>query len=813
MSTRPSGPSQTRARLPSSRSSKPRSAKASSASPGRGGGRHDLHGGNHHHGRRGGRRASRPPRSTPLSLGRRPRSCPGRRVPRRGWCGVSHLYIPELDPEIDTLGAALEYVKAGWYVGPIRVQSKHPGNVLGVGWPSKTSRDEGQLIEWLAGRDLGVFLHVGRSGAVAFDVDYPDRLPATLEAAIDENQPPMQSSRPDRPGRGHYLFSTAPGTMYTNGGGTLGGAWGQVRGRNGIVVAMPTPHESGGLYRWCRTGDLPMLPDELAACLPTGGDAESTATDAEVDAFVETHTAAARPGLLRPILRKFTADAEAGSRHEAAVKAACWAAREGAAGYFPAGEAFTELGRLFVASMAERRNADDRALDEHAARAEFGGVVAWAVGQAAGVDPAVTRAGVERRRPEDEFESLIGAPTPVDSDAEPLVELIATLAKYQHLDDIGHIIVTLAAAASAGVIDDEPVWLLLVAAASSGKTEAVRLLDDVTDAHLNEITAAGLLSWSKGKTPRPVGVLARLGPRGTVTFGDLSSLLAMSDRGGRDQVFGLLRRMYDGRVTRDLGHADAPLVWEGKATVVGAVTAAIDRYAAHADALGPRWVYYRLEQRSAEAKRRTSDLARAAGLHELRKEARRLGAQIVAAARRKIGDVAVPDSVFAALVDAALVACWGRGVVPRHGYGRREIDGTAEVEEPPRITRQLHGLARGLFAIGLDDDTVAVLVRRVALDSMPAPRRAVLAVLANGEVNLTTARVAELSGLHKQVARMQLEELEVIGVAHGRRDGPEPDDFDVDRRRCTWALVGEGGRLVHQVFATAVTDKPVACNR
>ena len=39
--------------------------------------------------------------------------------------------------------------------------------------------------------------------------------------------------------------------------------------------------------------------------------------------------------------------------------------------------------------------------------------------------------------------------------------------------------------------------------------------------------------------------------------------------------------------------------------------------------------------------------------------------------------------------EAALVTCWGRGAVPRHGYGRREIDGMAVVESPPRVARQL----------------------------------------------------------------------------------------------------------------------------
>jgi len=141
---------------------------------------------------------------------------------------------------------------------------------------------------------------------------------------------------------------------------------------------------------------------------------------------------------------------------------------------------------------------------------------------------------------------------------EAAAERLANLGRFldkirtwQHLPDPVHIIVALAAAATRKA-DGEPCWVLLVAAPSSGKTEGVRLLDDVADAKLGEVTQAGLIGWTKRKPARPTGVLTRIGSKALVTFGDLSSLLATSDRGGRDQVFGLLRDAYDGNVFRDI---------------------------------------------------------------------------------------------------------------------------------------------------------------------------------------------------------------------------------------------------------------------
>ena len=73
-------------------------------------------------------------------------------------------------------------------------------------------------------------------------------------------------------------------------------------------------------------------------------------------------------------------------------------------------------------------------------------------------------------------------------------------------------------------------------------------------------------------------------------------------------MFSFLRCAYDGHVTRDIAplgrtNSDERLSWFGWLFVVACVTGAIDRYAAHANELGPRWVYVRIPERSTEQKR------------------------------------------------------------------------------------------------------------------------------------------------------------------------------------------------------------------
>jgi hypothetical protein len=197
--------------------------------------------------------------------------------------------VPELPDGCDILTTALAYASAGWYVLPIDPVGKNPGSVLGTRWQEQTSRDPRQIAAWFAGTGHGLALHVGRSGAIAFDVDHPEMLPELLRAAIDECQPPHQSTRVDRPGRGHYLFGTEPG-RFGNSGGALGTDWGEVRGLNAIIVVAPTPHEKaaeGGRYAWVRTGVLPGLPAAVAATLRPPATAVAV-DDPQVAAFLAT---------------------------------------------------------------------------------------------------------------------------------------------------------------------------------------------------------------------------------------------------------------------------------------------------------------------------------------------------------------------------------------------------------------------------------------------------------------------------------------------------------------------------------------------
>jgi len=350
-----------------------------------------------------------------------------------------------------------------------------------------------------------------------------------------------------------------------------------------------------------------------------------------------------------------------------------------------------------------------------------------------------------------------------------LDELLDDLGTWQVMPDATPLVAALAVAITAFEDDSDPAWLLLVADPSSGKTDLTRLFDQESKARLDQVTVGGLLTWSRGKLPVPTGLLTRV-DRGLVTFGDLSSLLAGSDSGTRDEVFALLRRVADGEVNRDVAppsgaRVNKALQWRGRVHVIAAVTGVIDRYAAHNAALGDRWLNCRLDRLSREQGREAIKLSRVRDRKARRDRAAKRTTELVAAARAELTGDELSDELLSIIADAAQVTAWGRASVPRATTGRREIVDLPVIEQPMRLAQQLSVVARGVLALGLPEADAATVVRRLAADSMPLARRQVLTALSDPAARgalLSTSDVARRAGLHWNVTSRHLEELATV---------------------------------------------------
>ena len=265
--------------------------------------------------------------------------------------------------------AALAYAQAGIYVLPVAV-GKHPGSIVGKGWPQKSSTDAEQIRRWWDQYpNAGIAIHTGPSGLTFFDLDrdtVPDEL-GWLKTAI------VQFSRAENVNseRGHYGFVTGD-DIYTSGDlkTTDGKSVGEIRSGNTVVIAAPSPHvkvNDGGQYRW-RADDIesaiPKLPTEAQKFLRLLGTRKSDSTHATVavrgveaeDEIVEEAkrdwTQNKRPKSLTALVNSITR-ADSGTRN-LTRNALRIAASESRIGFYSLDEAIVKIRRAMIESYEQR---------------------------------------------------------------------------------------------------------------------------------------------------------------------------------------------------------------------------------------------------------------------------------------------------------------------------------------------------------------------------------------------------------------------------------------------------------------------------
>lgn len=347
-----------------------------------------------------------------------------------------NLRVPATTPDMSTLDVALAWAAGGFYVGPLDLATKHPGTILKTGWPSKTSRDPRAIIDWFTGNaedTVGAFAHVGRSGAVALDADNHANLNPDVRTELERVNAPFQSTRADDPARGHYLILQPPDRTIGNGGAAkLGTGWGEIRGKNGVIV-IGGRHEKaaqGGRYLVTRPGAVPAAP-AITDLLPAATDTTDAATDSQVVAFLDRHTSQAKPDLLKAPLNRLQALLDAGEgRHPSTLEILCWTMREAAAGMYPARTAVKQIEAMFAMAVAGE---EGRAADE------FAGMVAWAVAQALAVDVEQVRDKIEERTAAPTT-ATIGDPWPTpetSATTTPLLDFVSFADLAAEVDAMG----------------------------------------------------------------------------------------------------------------------------------------------------------------------------------------------------------------------------------------------------------------------------------------------------------------------------------------------------------------------------------------
>jgi hypothetical protein len=292
------------------------------------------------------------------------------------------------------------------------------------------------------------------------------------------------------------------------------------------------------------------------------------------------------------------------------------------------------------------------------------------------------------------------------------------------------------------------------------------------------------------------GLLRELGDFGVILCKDFGSLLSMR-QDALGPVLAAVREVFDGSWTRYVGsEGGRALSWSGKAGLIGGCTPTIDRRHGVIAAMGDRFLLFRMPRTDPEHQA-TSALEHP-GAHEAEMR-RALGESVVALFAGELDhEAAADDGDRKQIVALSTLVARCRSGVERHRE-TREIELVTDPEAPARLAKTLERLLVGLLAIGVERATAWEVVRKGALDSMPALRRAVLDVLVKTSDSATTTAIAEAVRHPSVTARRSLEDMTVHDVVirhpqgQGKADKWEASDWL--RERYVGDLIRNPGKV------------------
>jgi IclR helix-turn-helix domain len=319
----------------------------------------------------------------------------------------------------------------------------------------------------------------------------------------------------------------------------------------------------------------------------------------------------------------------------------------------------------------------------------------------------------------------------------------------------------------------DPLWGFIVSPSGGTKTELIASLSRLPETYqLSDLTPQTLISGLKGQAK--ASLLMRLDHGSVLTLKDFTTVLTIH-REARQMILSQLREIYDGAYRKAFGTGET-VDWEGKLGFVAGVTPVIDVHYSVYQVLGERFVQYRTAQPKAR------DLARKAMSNRAHEgEMRDELAEVVSAF---IGSLDIPrrppdlrPDVLEATIALSILTVTARSGVVRGGRGELEL--VPEHEAPTRLTKQLGLLGSALTVMHGSHEVGPLeyqLVKKVALDTIPARRLKVLKELRTKKAPASTTEVAESVRYPTGSTRRVLEDL----VGHGLVETDKPGQGKAD---------------------------------
>jgi hypothetical protein len=237
----------------------------------------------------------------------------------------------------------------------------------------------------------------------------------------------------------------------------------------------------------------------------------------------------------------------------------------------------------------------------------------------------------------------------------------------------------------------------------------------------------------------------------------------------RTSVLAALREVYDGRWSRNVGtDGGRTLTWEGRIVLIGAVTTAYDAAHSVIASMGDRFALVRVDSSTGRMDAGRQALRNVGDETAMRQQLAHAAGGVLAGLRPELAQL--DEGTSDALLDAADLVTLARTAVERDQRG--EIIDAHAPEMPTRFAKMLGQIVRGALALGIDQDRAVALSLRVAADSIPPLRLAVLRDVGANPYARTSETTKRLQRPRASIDRV-LQELHIIGLLsiHEAADG------------------------------------------
>ena len=267
-----------------------------------------------------------------------------------------------------------------------------------------------------------------------------------------------------------------------------------------------------------------------------------------------------------------------------------------------------------------------------------------------------------------------------------------------------------------------PTWYRIIAPPGSGKTAHLSLISDFYLSYaLDEFTPKSFISGFRGPGGQDMSTLPQLNGKVLVIL-DESTMLEQRQE-DRNQIQAILRKAYDGVVSKSFGNIKEKIEHSAYFNILAAATPHIDRYFSYNQALGGRYINFRLQipERILLTKRAYNNQ-----MSNYRQVKDKLKLKVFRFLRRlpatNLSDIEIPVQMEKIFIECADFIAQIRTHVPRDTSGRH-ITTLPHAEVAGSLVQQMVQVAaagaiiRGSFKIKQNQLSKAIYT---ALCSMPA---------------------------------------------------------------------------------------------